>query len=82
MGKRKIPGMLVVGILCVTTLMGCTQNKVEGEGTSGCTNLPGAGGSLGTSIYKCEYENGDYCYVSDGHYSGGISCYFSKVLQN
>lgn len=64
---------------------------------SGCSNSPPAGGSKPATAYTriartsgpttvvdrvIDRELGVVCYVSDGHYSGGIECLHYPELQD
>ena len=77
MGKRLL--FILLGIFCLITLTGCTQNEVSGRTVEECPVLTRQGWS---QVFRCEYENGDYCYVLQASHGGGISCSFHEALNN
>lgn len=56
--------------LIVLMLVGCGPPSAPRQYPEGYTSLP----SLGTSVQVFRPELGLVCVVSDGAYSGGISC--------
>ena len=64
-------------VLLAFVLSGCVQsentkttNRIKSETCKLVATTEGFGG---TNVYKCQFES-TICYITDGYYSGGISC--------